>query len=160
MWLGLFFLFAYIGAGCFFLSNVFIFCENLIKLFFVLLLCPCLGLSELYTIGGNANGRTCMFPFHYKDQWYSHCTETDSPDGRLWCGVETNYQGELWGYCPTTCEYCLWVIIVRESHRNNALFFVLRYTLISNEVNNVSSQDVKAHITRVSFYWGPTTSSH
>ncbi|KAM8728446.1 macrophage mannose receptor 1-like [Acanthopagrus schlegelii] len=57
---------------------------------------------ELYTIGGNANGRTCMFPFHYKDQWYSHCTETDSPDGRLWCGVETNYQGELWGYCPTT----------------------------------------------------------
>uniref|UniRef100_A0A671U5T3 Mannose receptor, C type 1b n=1 Tax=Sparus aurata TaxID=8175 RepID=A0A671U5T3_SPAAU len=59
---------------------------------------------EHYTIGGNAYGRTCMFPFHYKDHWYSSCTDTDSSNGRLWCGVETAYTGELWGYCPTTSK--------------------------------------------------------
>ncbi|XP_039672406.1 macrophage mannose receptor 1-like [Perca fluviatilis] len=52
---------------------------------------------ELYTIGGNANGRPCMFPFLYKDQWYSACTETD----QRWCAVQTRYEHEVWGYCPT-----------------------------------------------------------
>ncbi|XP_028448497.1 macrophage mannose receptor 1-like [Perca flavescens] len=56
---------------------------------------------ELYTIGGNANGRPCMFPFLYKDSWYSTCTETDSPENRRWCAVQTRYEHEVWGYCPT-----------------------------------------------------------
>ncbi|KAF1383673.1 hypothetical protein PFLUV_G00134290 [Perca fluviatilis] len=41
-----------------------------------------------------------MFPFLYKDQWYSACTKTDSP-GRRWCAVQTRYEHEVWGYCPT-----------------------------------------------------------
>lgn len=64
-------------------------------------------LSELYTIGGNAAGLPCMFPFQYKDQWYSDCTAFDTSQNRLWCAVETRYQNELWGYCPTACEYSL-----------------------------------------------------
>ncbi|XP_026005210.1 macrophage mannose receptor 1-like [Astatotilapia calliptera] len=56
---------------------------------------------ELFTIGGNAAGRPCMFPFLYKTQWYSDCTKFDSSEKRLWCAVETNYQSERWGYCPT-----------------------------------------------------------
>jgi len=71
---------------------------------------PCLGLSELYTTGGNAYGRTCMFPFLYKNKWYSDCTTFDSSENRLWCAVETKYEHELWGYCPTNCKYCLWEI--------------------------------------------------
>ncbi|XP_041804638.1 macrophage mannose receptor 1-like [Chelmon rostratus] len=59
---------------------------------------------ELYTIGGNANGRTCMFPFLYKDQWYSSCTMFDSSKKRLWCAIETKYDHELWGYCPTNSK--------------------------------------------------------
>ncbi|XP_037537284.1 macrophage mannose receptor 1-like [Nematolebias whitei] len=59
---------------------------------------------ELYTIEGNAAGRMCMFPFMYKNQWYSSCTQTDSPDGRLWCAVETKYEHETWGYCPTNTK--------------------------------------------------------
>ncbi|XP_034742576.1 macrophage mannose receptor 1-like [Etheostoma cragini] len=54
---------------------------------------------ELYTIGGNANGRPCMFPFVYRDKWYSACTDTDS--NQRWCAIQTKYEHELWGYCPT-----------------------------------------------------------
>uniref|UniRef100_A0A674PA83 Mannose receptor, C type 1b n=1 Tax=Takifugu rubripes TaxID=31033 RepID=A0A674PA83_TAKRU len=59
---------------------------------------------ELYTIGGNANGKFCMFPFLYKDRWYSDCSVDDSPGNRLWCSVETKYEHELWGYCPTNTK--------------------------------------------------------
>uniref|UniRef100_A0A674PBS8 Mannose receptor, C type 1b n=1 Tax=Takifugu rubripes TaxID=31033 RepID=A0A674PBS8_TAKRU len=60
---------------------------------------------ELYTIGGNAAGRPCMFPFLYKDQWYSDCTSHDSIEKRLWCAIETKFQGEHWGYCPVTSKH-------------------------------------------------------
>ncbi|XP_042352883.1 macrophage mannose receptor 1-like [Plectropomus leopardus] len=59
---------------------------------------------ELYAIGGNAAGLPCMFPFLYKDQWYSECTTIDSPEKKLWCAVETKYQSERWGYCPVTSK--------------------------------------------------------
>ncbi|XP_044077015.1 macrophage mannose receptor 1-like [Siniperca chuatsi] len=57
---------------------------------------------ELYTIGGNANGRTCMFPFLYKDRWFSDCTTFESPES--WCAIETKYEHEVWGYCPTNSK--------------------------------------------------------
>ncbi|XP_039998645.1 macrophage mannose receptor 1-like [Xiphias gladius] len=59
---------------------------------------------EFYTIGGNANGRTCMFPFQYKNVWYSDCIKLDSSKRRMWCAVETKYEHELWGYCPTNSK--------------------------------------------------------
>lgn len=69
-------------------------------------------LSELYTVGGNAAGLPCMFPFQYKNQWYSDCTAFESSQNNLWCAVETRYQNELWGYCPTACEYSLQCLIL------------------------------------------------
>uniref|UniRef100_A0A3B4GAH8 Macrophage mannose receptor 1-like n=1 Tax=Pundamilia nyererei TaxID=303518 RepID=A0A3B4GAH8_9CICH len=60
--------------------------------------------TELYTIEGNAAGRPCMFPFFYKSNWYSECTAFDSPGNRKWCAVETKYDHELWGYCPTNSK--------------------------------------------------------
>ncbi|XP_042352885.1 macrophage mannose receptor 1-like isoform X2 [Plectropomus leopardus] len=59
---------------------------------------------EYYTIGGNAAGLPCMFPFLYKDQWYSDCTTIDSRGNHLWCAVETKYQSERWGHCPVTSK--------------------------------------------------------
>uniref|UniRef100_A0A3Q1GW30 Mannose receptor, C type 1b n=1 Tax=Acanthochromis polyacanthus TaxID=80966 RepID=A0A3Q1GW30_9TELE len=59
---------------------------------------------EIFTLEGNAFGKPCMFPFLYKDQWYSDCTTADTPDRRLWCAVETKYEHELWGYCPTNSK--------------------------------------------------------
>ncbi|KAM9323118.1 LOW QUALITY PROTEIN: macrophage mannose receptor 1-like [Pholidichthys leucotaenia] len=57
---------------------------------------------ELYSIEGNAFGKVCMFPFLYKDRWFGDCTTYDSSVKRSWCAVETKYDRELWGYCPTT----------------------------------------------------------
>uniref|UniRef100_A0A671TXN4 Mannose receptor, C type 1b n=1 Tax=Sparus aurata TaxID=8175 RepID=A0A671TXN4_SPAAU len=65
-----------------------------IKLFFF-------SLSELYTLGGNAFGKICMFPFLYKDRWYGDCTQSDSSTRRFWCAVETKFEHEQWGYCPS-----------------------------------------------------------
>ncbi|XP_039998644.1 macrophage mannose receptor 1-like [Xiphias gladius] len=59
---------------------------------------------ELYAIGGNAAGMLCMFPFMYSNQWYSDCTTFHSPERRPWCAVETKYQNERWGFCPTTSK--------------------------------------------------------
>ncbi|KAK1879204.1 Macrophage mannose receptor 1 [Dissostichus eleginoides] len=56
---------------------------------------------ELYTIGGNAFGKVCKFPFMYNDRWFGDCTTYDSSVKRLWCAVETKYEHERWGYCPT-----------------------------------------------------------
>lgn len=46
-----------------------------------------------------------MFPFLYKDRWYGDCTTFDSSTKRPWCAVETKFEREQWGYCPTTCEF-------------------------------------------------------
>ncbi|XP_068459604.1 macrophage mannose receptor 1-like isoform X2 [Clinocottus analis] len=57
---------------------------------------------ELYTIEGNAFGKICAFPFLYKDRWFGECTMYDSSVKRSWCAVNTKYEHEQWGYCPTT----------------------------------------------------------
>uniref|UniRef100_A0A1A8MEC8 Macrophage mannose receptor 1-like n=2 Tax=Nothobranchius pienaari TaxID=704102 RepID=A0A1A8MEC8_9TELE len=57
---------------------------------------------ELYTLGGNAFGKICMFPFLYKDRWFVDCTTFDTKDKRSWCATETKYEHEQWGHCPTT----------------------------------------------------------
>uniref|UniRef100_A0A3Q1CBQ5 Mannose receptor, C type 1b n=1 Tax=Amphiprion ocellaris TaxID=80972 RepID=A0A3Q1CBQ5_AMPOC len=57
---------------------------------------------ELYTIEGNAFGKLCMFPFFYKDRWFGDCTTFDSSTKRNWCAVETKFEREQWGYCPTS----------------------------------------------------------
>uniref|UniRef100_A0A3B5MQU1 Fibronectin type-II domain-containing protein n=1 Tax=Xiphophorus couchianus TaxID=32473 RepID=A0A3B5MQU1_9TELE len=61
--------------------------------------------SELYTIEGNAAGRPCMFPFFYENQWYSSCTLIDSINNQHWCSVETKFEHQTWGFCPTNSEY-------------------------------------------------------
>ncbi|KAF3858067.1 hypothetical protein F7725_011268 [Dissostichus mawsoni] len=60
--------------------------------------------SELFAINGNAAGLPCMFPFKYKDKWYSNCITLDSPGRHPWCAVETKYQSERWGFCPVTTK--------------------------------------------------------
>ncbi|KAM8849997.1 macrophage mannose receptor 1-like isoform 2-T2 [Spinachia spinachia] len=59
---------------------------------------------ELFAIGGNAAGLPCMFPFQYQDQWHTDCTTVDSTERSLWCAVETKYQSERWGNCPSTSK--------------------------------------------------------
>ena len=50
------------------------------------------------TVGGNANGACCVFPFIYKDTLYDKCTRHDHT--KQWCSTTSNYDldGE-WGNC-------------------------------------------------------------
>ncbi|XP_016338293.1 macrophage mannose receptor 1-like [Sinocyclocheilus anshuiensis] len=60
------------------------------------------GYQALYTIGGNAFGKPCQFPFKFDDKWYAKCIVEGRADGQLWCSTETDYDTERkWGFCPT-----------------------------------------------------------
>ncbi|XP_073715681.1 macrophage mannose receptor 1 isoform X2 [Misgurnus anguillicaudatus] len=58
--------------------------------------------QEIYTLGGNAFGKPCQFPFKFNDKWYAECITEGRSDGKLWCSTETDYDTEMkWGFCPT-----------------------------------------------------------
>ncbi|XP_062381630.1 macrophage mannose receptor 1-like [Sardina pilchardus] len=58
--------------------------------------------QELYTIGGDAYGSPCHFPFKYQGEWYSDCTLTQqyTSEPRLICLTDRDYPNK-WGFCPT-----------------------------------------------------------
>ncbi|KAM4606060.1 macrophage mannose receptor 1 [Polymixia lowei] len=61
------------------------------------------GYQEIFTIGGNAYGRPCQFPFLFGEKWYAECVLEGRSDGHLWCATETDYnKSKKWGFCPTT----------------------------------------------------------
>lgn len=58
--------------------------------------------SEVFTIGGNAFGGPCQFPFKFMEKWYAECTMDGRSDGNLWCATVRDYDIEpKWGFCPT-----------------------------------------------------------
>ncbi|KAM7369802.1 hypothetical protein PAMP_011093 [Pampus punctatissimus] len=60
------------------------------------------GYQAMFTIGGNAFGSPCQFPFKFSEKWYSECTKDGRADGQLWCATETDYnKDKKWGFCPT-----------------------------------------------------------
>ncbi|XP_041924202.1 macrophage mannose receptor 1 [Alosa sapidissima] len=60
------------------------------------------GYRETFTLGGNAYGSPCQFPFKFQESWYAECTVDGRSDGQLWCATETDYQKDKkWGFCPT-----------------------------------------------------------
>ncbi|XP_041817070.1 macrophage mannose receptor 1 [Chelmon rostratus] len=60
------------------------------------------GYQEIFTIGGNAFGGPCQFPFRFMEKWYAECTKVGRSDGQLWCATERDYDKEKkWGFCPT-----------------------------------------------------------
>lgn len=64
--------------------------------------CNLFAFSEIFTIGGNALGTPCQFPFRFNDQWYAECTKDGRSDGRLWCATVRDYDtDQKWGFCPT-----------------------------------------------------------
>ena len=65
------------------------------------------GPSICRTIGGPQTGRRCIFPFTFRGQTFNRCTTDFDPDGRRWCSVEVDLNGNhingQWGYCAPTC---------------------------------------------------------
>ena len=50
------------------------------------------------TVGGNSEGRPCVFPFQYKNVLYNSCTTTNH--NRRWCSTTANYDRDgKWGEC-------------------------------------------------------------
>lgn len=59
----------------------------------------------MFTIGGNALGSPCQFPFQFKEKWYADCTREGRSDGLLWCATVTEYdKDKKWGFCPVPCK--------------------------------------------------------
>uniref|UniRef100_A0A8C7DZT9 Macrophage mannose receptor 1 n=1 Tax=Naja naja TaxID=35670 RepID=A0A8C7DZT9_NAJNA len=57
--------------------------------------------EALFTIGGNAFGAPCVFPFKYTNKWYAECIVDDDEHKRLWCGTTPDVDKDsLTGYCP------------------------------------------------------------
>lgn len=74
--------------------------------FYNLIVCVC---SEIFTLGGNAFGAPCQFPFKFQEKWYAECTKEGRTDGQLWCATVRDYEKEKkWGFCTTggMCEEC------------------------------------------------------
>ncbi|XP_034003884.1 macrophage mannose receptor 1 [Trematomus bernacchii] len=60
------------------------------------------GFQEVFTLGGNAFGGPCQFPFSFQEKWYAECTKDGRSDGQLWCATERDYdKAKKWGFCPS-----------------------------------------------------------
>ncbi|XP_041056798.1 lymphocyte antigen 75 isoform X1 [Carcharodon carcharias] len=62
---------------------------------------------KIYTTGGTAHGKPCVFPFKHRRKWYYECT-TDGNGDEEWCATTANYEKDRkWGNClkpDTECK--------------------------------------------------------
>nr|XP_002120905.3 macrophage mannose receptor 1 isoform X2 [Ciona intestinalis] len=68
--------------------------------------------TMIYTIGGNAGGDPCLFPFTFMGVSYSDCTTAGRSDNQKWCATTSNYAKDfIWGICPQPVRGCgdFWV---------------------------------------------------
>uniref|UniRef100_A0A8C7ZQ16 Matrix metalloproteinase-9 n=1 Tax=Oryzias sinensis TaxID=183150 RepID=A0A8C7ZQ16_9TELE len=70
--------------------------------------------TDITTIGGNAEGEPCHFPFEFLGKEYDSCTSEGRGDGKLWCGTTASYDDDKkWGFCPDQ-GYSLFLVAAHE----------------------------------------------
>ncbi|NXL50685.1 MRC1 protein, partial [Podilymbus podiceps] len=57
--------------------------------------------EDIYTLGGNAFGAPCVFPFKLNGKWYAKCIPRGDDAGSLWCATSSDFdKDQLFGNCP------------------------------------------------------------
>uniref|UniRef100_A0A8C5T7L3 MRC1 protein n=1 Tax=Malurus cyaneus samueli TaxID=2593467 RepID=A0A8C5T7L3_9PASS len=57
--------------------------------------------EDIYTLGGNAFGAPCVFPFKHQGKWHAECIPRRDDPGIFWCATSTDFDKDhLFGNCP------------------------------------------------------------
>ncbi|XP_039915265.1 macrophage mannose receptor 1-like [Hirundo rustica] len=57
--------------------------------------------EDIYTLGGNAFGAPCVFPFKHQGKWYAECIPRRDDTDSLWCATSSDFdKDQLFGNCP------------------------------------------------------------
>ncbi|NXC68371.1 MRC1 protein, partial [Anhinga anhinga] len=57
--------------------------------------------EDIYTLGGNAFGAPCVFPFKLNGKWYAECIPRSDGAGSLWCATSSDFdKDQVFGNCP------------------------------------------------------------
>uniref|UniRef100_A0A8C4DI44 72 kDa type IV collagenase n=1 Tax=Dicentrarchus labrax TaxID=13489 RepID=A0A8C4DI44_DICLA len=70
--------------------------------------------TAMSTVGGNAEGSPCVFPFTFLGDTYESCTTSGRSDGKMWCASTKSYDDDRkWGFCPDQ-GYSLFLVAAHE----------------------------------------------
>ncbi|KAK5934957.1 hypothetical protein CgunFtcFv8_020360 [Champsocephalus gunnari] len=70
--------------------------------------------TAMSTVGGNAEGSPCIFPFTFLGDTYEACTSSGRSDGKMWCSSTKSYDDDSkWGFCPDQ-GYSLFLVAAHE----------------------------------------------
>uniref|UniRef100_A0A8D0A6E1 72 kDa type IV collagenase n=1 Tax=Sander lucioperca TaxID=283035 RepID=A0A8D0A6E1_SANLU len=65
--------------------------------------------ESMSTVGGNAEGSPCVFPFTFLGDTYESCTSSGRSDGKMWCASTKSYDDDRkWGFCPDQGMDSVW----------------------------------------------------
>lgn len=71
--------------------------------------------TVLFTMGGNAEGSPCKFPFNFQGEKYDGCTTAGRDDGYRWCATTDDYdRDKSFGFCPETGWWCHTVPVMSD----------------------------------------------
>uniref|UniRef100_A0A8C8BHX7 MRC1 protein n=1 Tax=Otus sunia TaxID=257818 RepID=A0A8C8BHX7_9STRI len=57
--------------------------------------------EDIYTLGGNAFGAPCVFPFKLDGKWYAECIPRSDDASFFWCATSSDFDKDhFFGHCP------------------------------------------------------------